>query len=206
MASFKQLAQTDNRIKHSVNGWIRKAERELKLGYIPMMIRSICILYVGDCELFDESSCFGVINVDENKREIYRIHYETSRKYSYCYGSIKINSTKDVVCQWDLQILKCEYYGKGVTIGVEGCGGHEYIYENDGEIYDQSSGWIKGSQKAGINDKISVYLDLKQRKVFFYVNGKRQVNCCGNIAIGEGITYRLRVGIKSHTRVKMLNF
>ena len=53
---LKQLSKIDIRTKHTVHGWIRKAEQELQIGYIPNMIRSICIIYIRDDDIFEVTS------------------------------------------------------------------------------------------------------------------------------------------------------
>ena len=38
MSFLKKLSKIDDKTKYGVHGWIRKAEKELQLGHIPLMI------------------------------------------------------------------------------------------------------------------------------------------------------------------------
>ena len=55
---LKQLSKVSIHTKYSVYGWVREAETELRMGDIPLMIQTICILYYRDDDVFDK--------IDEN--------------------------------------------------------------------------------------------------------------------------------------------
>ena len=52
MSLLKKLQKIDDQTKYAVYGWLRKAEEELNLNHIPLMISSICILYYHMEEIF----------------------------------------------------------------------------------------------------------------------------------------------------------
>ena len=54
MSSSKLLASIDERYKYAEHGEITMAEPEFQFNYIPLMIRSICVLYYCDDERFDK--------------------------------------------------------------------------------------------------------------------------------------------------------
>ena len=206
---FKQISKIDDRTKYSVYGWIRKAEYELKLGHIPMMIQSICILYVRDDEMFEIVS--NGISLSDNKRVI-RSNLYGEDYYYYCYGLVKVDSRQDCIYQWDLKIAKCPVYGKGVRFGIASCnkeskpGSYVYQYDNDGTTSGYGIGWVTGSDKAGEGDTLSVCLDLKRKKVNFYVNDKKQITVYENIETGDDLQYRLKVAITNNRSVEIMRF
>ena len=43
-AFFHKLARIDKDTKYGVYGWIRRAEKELRLSHVPIMIYNICVI------------------------------------------------------------------------------------------------------------------------------------------------------------------
>ena len=91
MAAFlKKLSKIDERTKYGVYGWMRQAEKELQLGYIPLMIQSICLLYFYEEQMFD---IIGKdIKVSKNKKCITKINECGWTNNSYGITEIESNT------------------------------------------------------------------------------------------------------------------
>ena len=167
---LKQLSKVDNRTKHSVYGWIREAESELNIGYVPHMIRSICVLYFRDDEIFGSVS--EKDSLCSNQKTMTK-----SDSWEECrgYGFIEIPSMDNVICRWDLKIHKSGleeeiFFGiasKNTALEVNG---HQpfrtlrYLFHN-GET---------GLKSVGTNDTVSLCLNLDKDNITYLVNNKEQ--------------------------------
>ena len=100
---LKQLSQIDLRTKCSVYGWIREAEKELTVEHIPLMLASICVVYVGKID--DE--IFGIVgegvNLGKNNKKITKSEARQGIRV-YNYGIIEIPSNSNVSCEWILKM------------------------------------------------------------------------------------------------------
>ena len=103
--SLKLLSKTDNYTKYIVYGWIRAAEKDLRMGHVPMAIDVICILYYRDDDIFDVRACENV-TVSENKKSIICISSLGHNNICCNYGITQILSKDDIICRWDLKINK----------------------------------------------------------------------------------------------------
>ena len=207
---FKQLSNIDDRTKHCVNGWIREAEREISVGYIPHMIRSICILYFRDDEIFAVVVNEKITTLSKNKK----IATVTKRlDLVNLFGFMKIPSMKDIVCRWDIKIHNVpsaddiDCVGIGVVVhhkedDLSDLHTASYQYDNDGST---GPGCRYGVESASINDVMSVELDLCNEQVHFFKNNSKQ-RTFGNVKRGKDMIYRLMVEIYDKTCIEILNF
>eukprot|EP01084_Bolivina_argentea_P060851 111167_1 len=91
---LQKVNKIDKQTKYTVFGWIREMEKSFKLTHVPMMLKSICILYYIDDEIFDEAYVTGSWT-----------HLSGMCFGPHChYGALKINSNSDNICRWDLMI------------------------------------------------------------------------------------------------------
>eukprot|EP01084_Bolivina_argentea_P060852 111169_1 len=116
---LQKVNKIDKQTKYTVFGWIREMEKSFilvskiivawvlrylyKLTHVPMMLKSICILYYIDDEIFDETYVTGYwthLSLDKKMAAV----SEMSLGPKCHYGVLKINSKSDNICQWDLTI------------------------------------------------------------------------------------------------------
>ena len=167
------------------------------------MIQYMCILYFWEDELF--AACDSGIHSSDKKL----ITSDASLHYKWAHGRIEIESKRDCINVWNLQIMNCKCYGFGVTIGVSVK--IRKIWRK--YVYYVNSGWLKKAQgdmwsldKAGTNDIISVNLDTKRRMFWICINNTAQRVGLRDIPIGDDIKYRLAVALSDQASVKLLNF
>ena len=214
---FKTLNKIDERTKHSVYGWMREAERELNLCNIPMLVKSICILYFRDDEMFEVIGD-GTMTDKTNKR-ITKINQHDWENASY--GYVKIPSMNQCIYQWDMKI---NYVSNNydLTIGIssksrsnediatERDGSHTYAYIGDGEKVSSSfvsTNWTKYGTKLKDNDKLTMHLNLKNGQLTYFINDLNQGIAFNNISQGKDITYRLAITLYgTGASVQILNF
>lgn len=109
--AFKLLSKIDRKIKYSVYGWIREAEKELKLAHIPTMLSSICILFCNDFDVFESMGCnlkaikWNTCAIAEKEYPRYSElgAYDRSKcdiKSNICYGKNQISSTSNKIFEW----------------------------------------------------------------------------------------------------------
>ena len=163
---LKKLSKIDDKTKFGVYGWIRKAEEELKLQHIPVMISSICILYFHKDEIFDIVG--KDIKLSKDRKCIIKLSKDEWD--NNCYGATEIQSDTDNIYQWDIVINKLRV-SSGVRFGISsdtclsGKSDIQYIQWGDGCEYDHvSKSWKYDNFKrfwVKQNDKISIILNLK---------------------------------------------
>ena len=93
---LKRLSEIDDKSKNGVYGWIRKAEEELQLGYIPLMISSICILYYYEDEIFEIAS--KDVKLSKDGKSIIKI----AAHCDFCnmnFGKVEIISNTDNIAK-----------------------------------------------------------------------------------------------------------
>ena len=219
MSSLKQLSKIDQRTKLKVYGWIREAEKKLKLDFLPM-ISNIIILYVRDDEVFDVIS--EDVQLSNNNKCLTKIN---SKRYGCgSYGRIVIPSQSGIFCQWDIKVLKL---GNTFRIGISSCLlANETVFHQIGNhyvLYSDSWKWSHTtatllpqlvlpdadlpSFKEG--DVVSIYLDLRGQngKLSIAVDDGNKYIAYSNIKRGEDISYRLMVIPKSiNDSVEIIGF
>ena len=100
MASFlKKLSKVDEKTKMAVHGWFRQQEKSLKLSNVPLMIISICILYLYEDEIFDIIG--NNVEISNDRKTIKKISNTNYDDISY--GKMVINSKTNYVCKWQLK-------------------------------------------------------------------------------------------------------
>lgn len=191
--SFKLAKETSLRNKYACYGWIRETENVLKLAQIvPSMVKVICLLYFRDDEIFDNVNEKG-IHLSSNKKVI-------SSKKSYhkscifpClnYGITDIYSIQQTKIQWDLKVNTSNDIRMIPTMLIGIANGERIYY-----LFRYNKIWIEGgicrlehrdgAAKYGSGDKlsdrqewkryddgdrVSLHLDLKQKKIKVIVNG-----------------------------------
>lgn len=70
--SFEILKRVSLRNKYSCYGWIREHENMLKLSQIPALVKSLCIMYFRDDDMFDKTSTRGGVFISSNKKIVSR--------------------------------------------------------------------------------------------------------------------------------------
>ena len=211
-AFLKQLVNIEKKTKYTVYGWVRELEKALKLSNIPDLVTAVCILYLGDNETFEIVS--ASLKLSDDKKVITKCRDDTM---DYCaYGCIKISSTSDVICRWNIKLNHMDRY---LRVGVSSqCDilkykmlmtnltGYNYFYDNDGSRYNGET-WSYGLKRSLPNDVVSVYLDLTKKEVAFYVNDQKQDIICPDIVVAEDIEYRLFVSlVEQGDSVQILDF
>ena len=108
--SFKQLSKIDKTTRFKVYGWIREAEKELKLNHTPTMISNICMLYVGDDDYFE------IINNSVKASKNNKCLTQIKNKSAVCsYGHLAIPSKSNTFCQCDIKMSKLH---ASIDIGI----------------------------------------------------------------------------------------
>ena len=87
---LKRISKVDTKTKYGIYGWIRRAEQELQLIHIPMLISSICILFYHEEEFFDIVSKKVKKSIDGKC-----ITTMKSSKHNSNYGITEIASNTD---------------------------------------------------------------------------------------------------------------
>ena len=117
MAScWKKLSQIDIRTKYGIYGWMRQAEKELKLPHIPLMISSICILYFFEDEIFNE-----IGNQTEMSKDRKCIKNMSNKFSNTNYGIIEIDSNSQGFYRWEIRWeirLKSQATMTNIIIGI----------------------------------------------------------------------------------------
>ena len=210
--AFKQLSKIDKRTKYSVNGWIRNKEKSLGITTVPSMINAICILYFRDDEIFD------VINDDDvklsgNKKIITKSANSANNSKDYNnYGLMKIESTSNLIYQWDLRIVNCSWMSVlffGITSNetVKSFGDHHYAFTNRGKKTMTNQGWESYMEGILKGDIVSIHLDLNKAQIKLAINGKEREIAYENVEKSKDIKYRLFVSMRCmNDCVEILNF
>ena len=104
MVSWGKLHQIDHKLKISVYGWIRRAELQLHLQVVPLVVSSICILYLHEEEIFEIIGKH--ITLSKNKKCITLMRDDSEY---INYGAIEIDSSR--IYKLDLSIYFPIRYG-----------------------------------------------------------------------------------------------
>ena len=223
MSSLKQLSKIDKRTRFKVYGWIREAEKELSLNYIPTMISNICILYVRDDEIFHMIG--DNVKLSNNKKCLTKIN---ANGWKNCnFGINEIPSKSDSICQWDVKVIDLHPgLGRSIfRIGVSSstlvnknmCHYHAkegdyYVIYNDKYKCEESTKLFQPDRQLpefGVNDIVSIYLHLKKEdgNLSVAVNGGDKYMVYSDIKRGENISYRLMVALNIiNDSVEIVNF
>ena len=202
---FSKLSEIDNKTKYGVYGWIRKAELELKITHIPLMISNICILYYFEHEIFDIVSKDVKKSIDGKSITKMNNTWKNTN-----YGIIEIESNADNIYQWDFKIKKAMNYN--ILIGIMDsnqliqdnayfmCEAKKvsYVQYGGGYTYDTTNQtWPNFTRKSEWefkqNDKVSMILNLKSSKLTFIINDKVEINAYDNIPKSDDIKYKMFV-------------
>lgn len=144
----------------------------------------------------------GMVYVDEDKKTISK--EKETRRSSECYGSVIISSTDKCICKWDLTLKIPERLRHTVIkIGIASTqltndesrllGDKFYINSNVGWCKTHL-GTIQCRSRYQNDDKMTITLDLKSKKVLFY-NHRLDKEVCLEMTDVEGYDYRLAVQI-----------
>ena len=178
-------------------GWVREAERDLKLSNVPNMISCICIMYLREDEIFQYLSDDGKIKLSADKK------IATLKKgymnFLNVFGIVEVASMNKAIYQWDLKMtLTIEYHNQyGVVVD-------HIVYILQG-MQKYSRSW-KRYGASFMKDKVSINLDLKKKEIRFLVNDQDQGIAYQNIKTGEDIKYRLVVSLYAYASVTIDNF
>ena len=220
----KMVSKINEKVRLKVYGWIRKAENELQIRNIPLMISNISILFVGEEDPFKIINDAQIILSNKNFT-ICKINNDKSWMNTN-YGSVTIKSTSNTICEWTVKLNSTERIKVGVTneiipysnltqnkgyhygyLSVIGkifkCGPLNNLYKNDAD------NWKKYGQKLKIEEikTITIKLNTKLGNVEFYLNDVSQGIAYDNIAKGDDINYKLFVQIYGlNTSVEIISF
>ena len=220
MASFlKKLSKIDNKTKYGVYGWIMKAEKELQLIHIPVMISSICILY------YHEDEIFGNVSKETKISKDGKCITKMSKSWSNTnYGINEIESSADNTYRWDFSLKRLKGHDHMLFIGITApkqmhterhiCGSDErnssYFRWAFGRNWDPVNEKLiipKEKVKFYQGDKISMILDLSKSSLAFMINDKFKTIAYDDIKKADNIQYRMFVSIYfPDDCVEMLNF
>ena len=213
--SLKELSKVNKRTRFKVYGWIREAERELSLNYIPTMISNIIILYTRDYDHFHVIS--DQCQASNNSKCLTKM---TKVLPSCSYGYIVISSQSDTVCEWKIKI--CKLRGR-IQIGITSSSsenksifrqkdGHHYAISKDSYQYNEITNCLHSNPsipRLNEGDLVSICLNLKERNGQFSitVNDGNECIVYSNVKRGQDISYRLVVMLyKMHDSVEIKNF
>lgn len=204
--ALKRLSKIDRKIKYGVYGWIRRAEIELEIANIPLMIQSICLLYFYQEEMFDIVNEF--MKVSENRKCITK---QSSWGWENCnYGSTQIQSMSSNKYTWNIKIRKLKPHG--LWIGIKDSvntnmpaykASNYYLMWADGSIRtsnDSASYWKSirrgsGSSKFRDNDDLALMLDLQSAELSLSVNHNNPKVIFKDIKKDNDIEYRLTASL-----------
>ena len=216
MSSLKQLSKIDTRTKYAVYGWVRASERNLQLENVPNMITAICILFFRRDEIFKD--------IDEEYKESIQLSANkkcVTRLKDAIGGTLNIFGKNEILStnihgkyQWDVKVNQfSKVTAYDMLIGIQtvnpstnGC--IMYYYFSDGQLYTSVVGAStkNAGHSYGSGDKISIYLDLDERKIAFSLNGVEQ-HVCNELEQGKEIKWRLCVTFwKKGESVQIENF
>lgn len=226
MPSFtpKKMKEIDINTKYAVYGWIRKAEKELSLMNVPVMLQNICCIYF-EREIFVAAP--EEIQTSDNNRNITKTKYKKGGIWcSHIYGWQKISSLSNVKCRWDLKIRSISDNNNMFTIGIssgtilrsdfktsEISKGYSYQMTSSFDVLVTERGQERVIYDTGLwevdrfktDDIISVILDVKHGKLQFEYNN--QALHTVKISKGKGIEYRLMVIMRRTKKsVELLKF
>ena len=177
--SLKNLKEIEQQIKDIVYGYIRQKNKELSLGIIPSLIKSICLLYFYESEYFLIAA--NGIEISEDKRTIVKrsnVGWTTT-----VYGNQWVESMTNNIIKWKFKIVNAVGEGSGIAIGIvasDDCLNKDFCYATDRISYCYSSYPVKmlngqsydkhNAFKIKNDDIVTFILDLGQRKIFYNKN------------------------------------
>ena len=212
MPSLKKLSMIDPETKYVVYGWIREAEKELQLNYIPLRIRSLCLLYLHEDDVFEMIKNYDWKNVSENRKILKGKNLMLSSLNRYVYGETLISSSSENRCKWVLRINELQKNG-GAFMGISSCDEnngldvHRYMMDHYGDKCDWFYWLNYGIRRIKRNDEICIWLNLRKAKVYICLNHHwSQGVIYKNITTGKGINYRLSVSITGSIEIEILSF
>ena len=193
-------------------GWIREAEKELNIEFVPPLISALSILYYHQDEIFEYIA--DDVKVSQDKKSITKINECNWQNNSY--GIIEISSMSNIICKWDLRITSLKD-SANLIMGVssiqvlnddfEDHSGIHYAIWDDGELNDCGE-WISRSLGTEIveGDQVSIILDLPKAQFRVSVNGGEDIMAFENIERKEKVKYKLMVSMYGpQTAVQILN-
>ena len=222
----KILSNMNQKTKYCVYGWIRKAEEELQLGYFPIVLSKLCVLYY-------KEEMFSIIGSDiQRSDDLRRITKKCIHGFlNNSYGSVVIDSNSNHTYQWDIKIHRdSEIHGPpirrgGVMIGIStSLVPNKYIhwYENEPNVSNAFSYILRSTMKyrdkqytwwkeQGITyktgDVISFILNLSEREISVKLNHEDHGIMFKDIARSADIKYRLIVSLSDpNNSVELINF
>ena len=214
----QNLSKIDPRTKVGVYGWIRKAEKELRLTHIPSEISDICVLYYYQYEIFDVVSI--QVKVSEDRRSIAKLSGGWNNTN---YGIMEIESNTNNIYCWDFKMKKLHSYH--VMIGImdkKYMNADRYFLRDAKKVtYCQwGAGYTFNTMKGKWpsqsldrehlfqqGDKVSMRLDLSESKLTFVINDRVQINAYNDIPKSDEIQYKMFVTMWNRDIcVEILNF
>lgn len=216
---IKKLSKIDIKTKYGVYGWVRNAEKELKLSNIPLLVSSICILYYHEEEIF--ARCGKTVTLSADKKHI-------TGGYAWDnvnVGNNVIDSMTDSIYEWTMTSTSKDTIVVGITsVSNIDCNkvkfwfeygeedGHNYLLCSRPSLTWKNEKWYDCNQSnwkkygATERNKIKICLDLKQQILRFNVNGEDKDVSCDQIVRGKDIKYRLVVSLCHGVSVRLIDF
>ena len=217
-SDYKLLDLVDERTKHLVSGFIRKASKN-----IPLPIIEICILFCFIREYFAAHTA-GLL-IEGKEKQIIR---STEQQWSKMgYGSNWFESTSKRIVKWTIEIVNNTNithtimkngYGVGITSKEDTLGSHfigrpihspNYflcngsIFNDDGLI---KSRYLTKEQFGGKGSSITMELNLEKGHLSFY-NDKKNFGIAINVKRDESIRYKLAVCLcHKYASMKIIKF
>ena len=108
MSSLKQLHLIDDRTKFTVYGWIRNISKIYGWSNFPLAeIASISIFYFHHTEVFKNID--PSMKLSDDKLTVTKISRNGDWNNA-SYGSTKVASTTDIICEWKLSFFKQNFF------------------------------------------------------------------------------------------------
>ena len=203
---FRKLIKIDDRSRYGVYGWIRKAEMDIKIGNIPLIIQSICLLYFYEEEMFDVINKH--VQSSDNKKCITKMKINGWTNNNY--GIIQIPSNTDNKYEWNLKVKHLKYTGMRLGIS-DSIRSNTYLYNDSDQTNTYYMIWAMGATihqningfsewswnvtEIKQNDELSLVLDLKNAEIILSINNSKGKVLFKNVAKSDSIRYRLTVSL-----------
>lgn len=204
---FHALQDVDQKEKDIVFGYMKDINQSIEIDYIiPSLVLHSCLLY------YYQPEYFAIIATEDNEQSVNISNDKMTvslipNQWASCFGNVEIHSMSKRICRWSIRVK-----GEGgvsnaklLVVGVSGNGSLSDVFfhqneENSFACNGVGDQWINGTISNIKNlcawehgDLIGIKLDLKQRTMEYFCNGKTQGIIHENISISDAISYRLAV-------------
>ena len=183
-ASLKTVSKIDERAKYGVYGWLREAEKELNLEYIPPLIANLCILFFGQFERFQVNNVgIGIISSKNEKciaSEVGKGHFGG---WWNIFGTAQISANHDSKhkYKWELHLntayggcvvglstmtdSQIEQLKQGNCVWDDHSGAHYLYYACAASVYCNMFDWKRECDYIKKSGTVVIYLDADKGQI-----------------------------------------